>query len=59
MSLGNHTQGLGNQTDDQYAETTVVVKEVETESNDIATEPTFKGIISISTKYIFVMVQRI
>ena len=59
MSLGNYSQRLGNQTGDQYDETTVVVKEFEgSGSTDTTTKPTFEGIVSISTKYIFVMVKK-
>ena len=67
MSLGNYSQRLGNQTGDQYDETTVVVKELEgsglidtttyIDTIDTTTKPTFEGIVSISTKYIFVMVR--
>ena len=60
MSLGNHTKGLGNQTRDEYEETTVVVKELESSgSTDTTTKSTFEGIVCISTKYIFVMVKSI
>lgn len=67
LSLGNHTKGLGNlgkgvvkgRTDDEYEETTVVVKELEgSGSTDTTTKSTFEGIVCISTKYIFVMVNR-
>ena len=58
VSLGNDTLGLGNQTDDKYEETTVIVKDLEgSGSTDTTTKPTFEGIVNISTKYIFVMVR--